>query len=82
MDMSRVNKLGGMPSGFPFAMVLIGVAAMIVGPILAGIAVTFFMALGQGMIGVGAALITSGAFLQGVRWVCEAFGRASPPPPA
>jgi hypothetical protein len=76
MDMSSVNKLGGMPGGFPFAMILIGVAAMVAGTILTTIIASFFLALGGGLERVGAALITSGAFLQGVRWVCEAFGRA------
>ena len=81
MDMRRVNKLGGMPAGFPFAMVLIGVAAAVGGAVLAGINEYFFRELGGHLVVIGAGVVTAGAFLQSVRWVCEAFGRGTPPPP-
>ena len=82
MDMGTVNKLGGMPSGFPFAMVLIGVAAAVTGVVFGGINEFFFRTLGVGLAEIGGHVLTAGAFLQGVRWVCEAFGRSAPPPPA
>jgi hypothetical protein len=76
MDMSRVNKLGGMPAGFPFAMVLIGAAAIATGAVLGGIREWFFTALAAGLGSLGEILVTAGAFLQGVRWVCQAFSKA------
>ena len=81
MDMSRVNKLGGMPAGFPFAMILLGVVAAAGGAVLTGINEFFFQRLGEHLVAIGAGIVTAGALLQAVRWVCEAFGRASAPPP-
>jgi hypothetical protein len=83
MDMSSsVKKLGGMPSGFPFAMILIGAISIVAGAILGTIRdAYFFTHLGAALEMLGATLITAGAFLQGVRWVCEAFGRGGVAPP-
>ena len=76
MDMSRVNKLGGMPAGFPFAMILIGAAALAAGALLGGIREWFFTALATGLMKMGEVLVEFGAILQGVRWVCQAFSKA------
>ena len=75
MDMSSVNKLGGMPAGFPFAMILIGTVALAAGALLGGIKEWFFTALATGLMSLGEVLVKSGAFLQGVRWVCQAFAK-------
>jgi hypothetical protein len=82
MDMGSVNKLGGMPSGFPFVMILVGVAAAVAGAIFTTINEHFFRMFGTGLADVGIAVLTAGTLLQAVRWVCEAFGRTAPPPPS
>lgn len=82
MDVKKLDTLPGMPQGFPFAMVLLGIAAWVVGSILTTITETFFVRFGGGLVGLGEALITFGSILQGALWVCAAFGRKSTPPAA
>lgn len=82
MDVKKLDTLPGMPQGFPFAMVLLGIAAWVVGSILTTINETFFVRFGSRLVDLAEALITFGAILQGVLWACAAFGRKSTPPPA
>src|SRR5947209_7376802 len=81
MDVKRLESMPGMPAGFPFAMVLIGIALAIVGPIFMTIDARFFLATGAGFGNLGHELLKWGAVLQGVVWIVAAFGRRSPPPP-
>ncbi len=75
MDMSNMDKLRGMPLGFPFAMVILGVAASLVALFLGGIREHFFEYFGLRLQDLGIHLLIVGGFLQGVLWICGAFGK-------
>jgi hypothetical protein len=82
MDVSQMQKLPGMPSGFPFAMVLVGILLCVFVGLVGSIEGAFFRVLSGVFQGLGEALIVWGAVLQGVHWVCAAFARRSAPPAA
>ncbi len=82
MDVNQMQKLPGMPSGFPFAMVLLGIVSLILMGIFNSIDARFFMTLSQALGILGGHLITWGAVLQGVHWVCTAFARKPSGPSA
>jgi hypothetical protein len=79
-NVKKLDALPGMPGGFAFAMVLLGIALGVLGSVFGGINEFFFRAFGSGALQVGLQLIEWGAVLQGVLWVCAAFARKSNPP--
>jgi hypothetical protein len=79
VNVKKLEGLPGMPGGFSFVMVLLGIALGVGGSLSRGINEHFFRAFGEGAVAVGVELIQWGAILQGVLWVCSAFRRASPP---
>lgn len=82
MDMNKLDKMRGMPAGFPFAMILLGVVCAIAAGLLGSIDERFFRSLSSAVMLVAVPLIEWGAILQGVLWICGAFARkANPPPP-
>lgn len=78
VNVKKLDTLPGMPGGFSFAMVLLGIALGVGGSILAGINEYFFRQFAQGAVTVGLELIQWGAILQGVLWLCSAFRRTPP----
>ena len=80
MDMNKLDKMRGMPAGFPFAMILFGVLCAVAAGLLGSIDERFFRSLSQGILVVAVPLIEWGAVLQGVLWICGAFARKSNPP--
>jgi len=82
VDVKKLDTLPGMPGGFAFAMVLLGLAMAIAASTLGGIREYFFQQFGTGFLTTGVQLIQWGAVLQGVLWIVSAFGRKSQPPPA
>lgn len=82
MDVSQMQKLPGMPSGFPFAMVLLGIVAILLASFLGSIEARFFTSLTHGLTLLGEALITFGALLQSVHWICAAFAKKPAGPTA
>ncbi len=80
MDMNKLDKIRGMPAGFPFAMILLGVMAAVAAGLLGSIDERFFRSLAQTVLVVAVPLIEWGAILQGVLWICGAFARKSGPP--
>lgn len=82
MDVSQMQKLPGMPSGFPFAMVLLGIVSLVLMGIFHSIEARFFTSFADALRLLGEHLIMWGAFLQGVHWICTAFARKSSGPTA
>ena len=82
MDMSNMDKLRGMPLGFPFAMVFQGVASSPGAIFLGGIREPWFESFGLRVQDLGMHLIIVGGLLQGVLWICGAFGKHESKPPA
>lgn len=80
MDMNKLDKMRGMPAGFPFAMILLGVVFSVAAGLLNSIREWFFASLSGGLSNVAIPLIEWGAILQGVLWICGAFARKSNPP--
>ena len=80
MDMNQLDKIRGMPAGFPFAMILLGVMFAVARGLLASINERFFISLAEGLAQVAVPLIEWGAILQGVLWICGAFAKKSGPP--
>ncbi len=80
MDMNQLDKMRGMPAGFPFAMILLGVICGIASGILASIDARFFTTLANSLNFLSVPLIEWGAILQGVLWICGAFAKKSGPP--
>ncbi len=78
VNVKKLDTLPGMPGGFSFAMVLLGIALGIGGSLSSGINEHFFTRFGQHAVVVGVELIQWGAILQGVLWICSAF-RKTPP---
>lgn len=78
VNVNRLEGLPGMPGGFAFAMVLLGIALGLGGGIVVGINEFFFQRFGSTATAVGLELIQWGAILQGVLWVCSAFRRSPP----
>lgn len=79
VNVKKLEGMPGMPGGFAFAMVLLGIALGLGGSLLAGINEYFFRNFGEGAHRVGLELIQWGAVLQAVLWVCSAFRKSSPP---
>ncbi|MBL9086026.1 MAG: hypothetical protein JNM10_02700 [Planctomycetia bacterium] len=79
VNVKKLEGMPGMPGGFAFVMVLLGIALGVGGSLLAGINEFFFRNFGEGSLRVGLELIQWGAVLQGVLWVCSAFRRTPPP---
>ena len=75
MNVLAMQKLPGMPSGFPFAMILVGVAATILVSLIGSINGDFFRVLLGVMTSLGAELIKWGSILQIAHWICGAFAR-------
>lgn len=82
VNVKKLDSMPGMPGGFAFAMVLLGIALAVVGPIFTTIDARFFEYTGRGLGALGHHLIEWGAILQAVLWVCSAFRRTPPAPPA
>ncbi len=78
VNVKKLDTLPGMPGGFSFAMVLLGIALGIGGALSSGINEHFFVRFGQGAVAVGVELIQWGAVLQAVLWLCSAFRKAPP----
>lgn len=78
INVNKLEGLPGMPGGFAFVMVLLGITLGVGGSLLAGINEHFFRNFGPGLQGVGVEMIQWGAILQGVLWVCAAFRRSPP----
>ena len=79
VNVKKLEGMPGMPGGFAFVMVLLGIALGVGGSILGGINEYFFRNFAQGLVTVGVELIQWGAVLQGVLWLCSAFRRTPPP---
>jgi hypothetical protein len=82
MDVNQMQKLPGMPSGFPFAMILLGIVALALPCFIGSFDTGFFQWLTRGLNVLGAELVTWGAVLQGVHWICTAFARKPAGPAA
>ena len=82
MNVSEMQKLPGMPSGFPFAMVLVGIASTVTVSLIGSIGGDFFRVFSTVMSTMGAELIKWGSVLQGVQWICAAFARKPAGPSA
>jgi hypothetical protein len=74
-QMDKLDRLRGMPLGFPFAMVLLGIAAFVPAAILGGIDSPWCRNFAAVMLSLGEHLIIAGAVLQSVLWICGAFGK-------
>lgn len=79
VNVKKLEGMPGMPGGFAFVMVLLGIALGVGGSLFSGIQEPFFVAFGRGSAEVGVELIQWGAILQGLLWVCSAFRRTPPP---
>ncbi len=79
VNVKKLDGMPGMPGGFAFVMVLLGIALGVGGSLIRGIQEPFFLAFGGGAATVGVELIQWGAILQGVLWLCSAFRRTPPP---
>jgi hypothetical protein len=82
MDVKSLESMPGMPAGFPFAMVLIGIGLAIFGTFCGGINEYFFRSVANGFVQTGLHLIMWGSVIQGVLWIVTGFGRKSSPPPS
>lgn len=80
MDMDKLDKMRGMPAGFPFAMIILGVLLAVAGGLLNSIEGRFFESLTRAFYNLAGPLITWGSVLQGVLWICGAFAKKSGPP--
>jgi hypothetical protein len=79
VDVKKLESLPGMPSGFPFAMVLVGIGLAVLGALFAAIGGGFMMTFGMGIGSIGASLVLGGSLLQSVLWVVSGFGHRPPP---
>lgn len=82
MNVSEMQKLPGMPSGFPFAMILLGIASQLVVAFIGSIGGGFFSVLSTVLSTLGGELIKWGSILQAIHWICSAFARKVAGPPA
>ncbi len=73
--MDKLEKIRGMPHGFPFAMVVLGVAFCCLSMTLGGINEWFFRALQGSSLSLGVHLIIVGGVLQGALWIADAIRR-------
>ena len=82
MDVNQIQKLPGMPSGFPFAMILLGIVLLVFVGFVGSIEGAFFRVLTNVLSSLGGELLKWGSVLQGLQWICSAFARRSNGPTA
>jgi hypothetical protein len=75
--MSQLEKWKGMPAGFPFLMVVLGILLMAAAAVFHAIDVTFFLRLGEELKFLGNLLLNVGAGLQVILWGVALFTRTT-----